>query len=361
MPFDSYIPSYDSAIVARLKQAGAIVLGKLNMHPLAYGVTGENSEYGDMHNPWNPELITGGSSGGSASAVAAGECAIAMGSDTGGSVRIPGALCGIVGLKPTYGLLSTHGLTALSWSQDHPGPLTRTVRDCVLAMNVLTGGNYTTALNSEINGIRIGIPKEFEKLPIDAEVKNTVAKAIDRLQELGAVVTEVSWPLLGKSMAIANTIQMSEATAYHSDLIKTCGSKLEETMRLSLEAGFFISAHDYLQAQRARVLFVRESIKMMEAVDVIISPTTPVPAFKIGLKACEVGGAKKHVVSLLTQYVRPFNVNGFPAITVPCGYSQAGLPIGMQIAGRPFGEATVLQAAYAYEQNTDWGKRRPYC
>jgi aspartyl-tRNA(Asn)/glutamyl-tRNA(Gln) amidotransferase subunit A len=356
---DSFVPSSDSTIGERLNEAGAILLGKLNMHQLAYGITGENPDYGDSHNPWNTDLITGGSSGGSASAVASGECVIAMGSDTGGSIRIPGSLCGIVGLKPTYGLLSGHGLASLAWGQDHPGPMTRTVSDCALAMNIITGTDYAKTLNSGVKGLRIGIPQEFNKMAVDAEVKSAIATAIDRLQALGATVTEVSWPLLAKAAPIAAILQMSETTAYHSDLIKTSGSKLEESIRVSMEGGYFISAHDYLLAQRARVLYVRESLKMMKGIDVLVSPATPITAIKIGLKQYEVDGKKKHVISLLTQFVRPFNVNGFPAITVPCGFSQAGLPIGLQIAGRPFAEETVLRAAHAYEQSTDWHKRRP--
>jgi aspartyl-tRNA(Asn)/glutamyl-tRNA(Gln) amidotransferase subunit A len=370
--FDTFIPNFDSTIATKLKEAGTILLGKLNMHPLAYGPTGENLEYGHMHNPWNPELITGGSSGGSGSAAASGQCTLTMGSDTGGSIRIPGALCGLVGLKPTYGRLSRYGLTALAWSQDHSGPMARAVEDCALVMKATAGydpndptsidlpvPDYSRALTGEIKGLRVGVPKEYFEVLIDSQVKEKVCKAIDRLGELGAVVSEVSWPMYHYSMAIASTIQMSEATAYHSKLIKTHGPQIYPPVRLRLEAGFFISAVDYIQAQRARTLFYQQSLQLMKKVDLLAGPTLPVTAFKIGKDKVKVGNKKVGVISLLTQYTRPFNLNGFPAITVPCGFSDEGLPIGLQLAGRPFEEETVLRAAYAYEQSTDWHLRKP--
>lgn len=370
--FDTFTPNFDSTIVTKLKEAGTILLGKLNMHPLAYGPTGENLEYGHMHNPWNPELITGGSSGGSGSAAASGQCTLTMGSDTGGSVRIPGALCGLVGFKPTYGRLSRYGLTALAWSQDHPGPMARTVEDCALVMNATAGydpndptsvnlpaPDYSIALTGEMGGLRIGVPKEYFEVPIDSQVKEKVWKAIDRLSELGAVVSEVSWPMYRYSMAIASTIQMSEATACHSQLIKTHGPRIYPPVRLRLEAGFFISAIDYIQAQRARTLFYQQSLRLLEKVDLLAGPTVPVTAFKIGMNKVEVGSSNVGAISLLTQYTRPFNLNGFPAITVPCGFSDDGLPIGLQLAGRPFEEEMVLRAAHTYEQSTDWHLRRP--
>ena len=370
--FDTFIPNVDGTVVTKLKEAGTILLGKLNMHPFAYGPTGENQEYGHMHNPWNPELITGGSSGGSGSAAASGQCTLTMGSDTGGSVRIPAALCGLVGLKPTFGRVSRYGLTPLAWSQDHVGPMARSVEDCALAMNAIAGydpndptsmdapvPDYSRALTGKIRGLRIGVPKEYFEIPIDSQVKEQFWKAMDRLGELGAVVSEVSWPIFHASMAIASTIQMSEATAYHSDLIKAHGPRIYPPVRLRLEAGFFISAIDYIQAQRARALFYHQSLRLFEKVDLLAGPTVPVTAFKIGLDKVKVGQASVGAISLLTQYTRPFNLNGFPAITLPCGFSDDGLPIGLQLAGRPFEEEMVLRLAHAYEASTDWHQRRP--
>jgi aspartyl-tRNA(Asn)/glutamyl-tRNA(Gln) amidotransferase subunit A len=371
--FDRFIPDFDSTIVLRLKAAGAILLGKLNLHPFAYGVTGENEEYGHMHNPWNPALITGGSSGGSASAVASGECALAMGSDTGGSIRIPSAFCGLVGFKPTYGRISRYGMTALAWSQDHSGPMAQTVEDCASAMNAIAGydsndptsanlpvPDFTKALTGHVKGLRIGVVKEFIEAPIESQVKECVLKAIDKLKELGASISEISWPLYRYAMAIASTIQMAEATAYHSRLIRENASKIYPPVRLRLEAGIFISATDYIQAQRARLLFYRQSLDLFKGVDVLAGPTAPVTAFPIGKTSLKIGNQNLNVVSLLTQYTRPFNLNGFPTITVPCGFSNDGLPIGLQLVGRPFNEETVLQVAHAYEQATEWHTRRPF-
>jgi len=369
---EGFVPSFDGTIVRRLKEAGTILLGKLNLHPLAYGPTGENPDYGDMHNPWDPERITGGSSGGSASSAASGECMLTLGTDTGGSVRIPAALCGLVGLKPTYGRVSRYGVTPLAWSQDHCGPLVRSVEDCALVMNVIAGydpkdptsvalpvPNYTKALTGEIRGLRVGVPREYSEVPIDGEVKECVMKAIDRLEALGAVVSEVSWPLYHYSMAIASTIQMSEAAAYHARLLKEHGPKVWTPVRLRLEAGFFIQAVEYIEAQRARTLFYQKSLRLFDEVDLLAGPTLPVTAFRIGTSKVKVGGEEVGVIALLTQYTRPFNLSGFPAITVPCGFSKEGLPIGLQLAGRPFAEESLLRAAYAYEQSTEWHLRRP--
>jgi aspartyl-tRNA(Asn)/glutamyl-tRNA(Gln) amidotransferase subunit A len=370
--FDHFLPDFDSTIALRLKEAGAILLGKLNLHPFAYGPTGENEEYGHMHNPWNPELIAGGSSGGSGSAVSSGECTLTMGSDTGGSVRIPGALCGIVGFKPTYGRLSRYGITALSWSQDHPGPMARTVEDCALLLNAVTGydpndpisvnlpvPDYTKALSSDVRGLKVGVVKEFFEVPIESQVKQSVWRAIEKLKELGAIVSEVSWPIYHYAMSIASVIQMAEATAYHSKLIRENGSRIYPPARLRLEAGIFVSATDYVQAERARTLFHCQSHDLFKKVDLLAGPTLPVPAFPIGTSSVKLEDKNVNVVSLLTQYTRPFNLNGFPAITVPCGFSDDGLPLGLQLAGRPFEEETVLRAAHAYEQATEWHLRRP--
>ena len=370
--FDHFIPKFDCTIAARFKQAGAILLGKLNMQQFAYGPTGENPDYGHMHNPWNPDLIAGGSSGGSGSASAAGQCTVTMGSDTGGSIRIPATLCGVVGLKPTYGLLSRHGLTALSSSMDHPGPMVRSVEDSALVLNTVAGydsndaaskrmdiPDYTKALTGEVKGLRIGVPKEYFQVPVDPQVEKSVRRAIEILSKLGAIITDISWPMYDLSQPISSTIVIAEATAYHSDLLRTHASQLDPTVRLRLESGFFIFATDYLRAQQGRSLFNHHSLELFEQVDLLAGPTVPVTASKIGETHVPVGEEEIGMIPALTQYTRPFNINGFPAITVPCGFSDDGLPIGLQLAGRPFDETTVLRAAHAYEQATEWHKRRP--
>ena len=369
---DNFISGFDATIFAKLKQAGTILLGKLNMHQLAYGITGENPDYGHMHNPWNPELIAGGSSGGSASAVASGQCTLTMAGDTGGSIRIPSALCGLAGIKPTYGRVSRYGIPALSWSQDHPGPMARTVEDCALLLNAAAGydpkdpvsvnvpvPDYTRALTGDIRGLRLGVPKEYFEVPIDPQVEQATRKAIDMLGELGATVTEVSWPMYHQAMAIATTIQIVEATTYHRDLVRTRGSELYPPVRLLLEAGFFISGPEYLQAQRARTLFDRQTRDLFDTVDILAGPMQPITAHRIGANEVQVGDTVMGSRAALTQYTRPFNLNGFPAMSIPCGFSEDGLPTGLQLAGRPFDEETVLKAAHAYEQATEWHKRRP--
>ena len=370
--FDHFIPDYNSTLALKLREAGALLLGKLNLHQFAYGPTGENPDYGNMHNPWNAERITGGSSGGSASATASGQCTLAMGTDTGGSIRIPSALCGLVGLKPTYGRLSRYGMTVLSWSQDHPGPMARTVEDCALVMNAVAGydphdpssadrsvPDFTQSLTENIKGLRVGVPKEVFDDPVDSEVEQFVRNAIELLGKLGATIHEISWPLYSESKAISSTILMAEATAYHRQLMKRQGSRLDPKVRLRLEAGLFISAVDYLQAQRARRLYYQQSCDLFKKVDLLAGPTVPITACNIGTEEVRIGNRLLGVIPLLTQHTRPYNLNGFPAITVPCGFSKNGLPIGFQLAGKPFDEETVLRAAFAYEQATEWHQRRP--
>jgi len=370
--FDHFIPDHDSTIALKLKDAGAILLGKLNLHQFAYGPTGENPDYGNMHNPWDRERIPGGSSGGSASATASGQCTLAMGTDTGGSIRIPSALCGLVGLKPTYGRLSRYGMTVLSWSQDHPGPMTRTVEDCALVMNAVVGydprdpssanmsiPDFTQSLTENIKGLRVGVPKEPFEDPVDSEVEHFVRSAIELLSKLGATIHEMSWPMYHESKAISSTILTAEATAYHSQLMKRQGSRLDPKVRLRLEAGLLISAVDYIQAQRARRLFYQQSCDLFKNVDLLAGPTVPITACNIGTEEVQIGNTLLGVIPLLTQHTRPYNLNGFPAITVPCGFSRNGLPVGFQLAGKPFDEAMVLRAAFAYEQATEWHQRRP--
>ena len=369
---DNFIPTEDCTVAARFQQAGAILLGKLNMHQFAYGPTGENFDYGHMHNPWNPEMVTGGSSGGSGSAAAAGQCTITMGSDTGGSVRIPAALCGIVGLKPTYGLVSRAGLTPLSWCLDHPGPMVRTVEDAAIAMNVIAGHDpadqatstrevpdYTAALSGSVAGLRIGVVREYFEAPLDSEVETAVRAAIAQLSEMGATVSEVSLPMFADSQAISGTLLMSEAAAYHRDLLAKDGDKLTPSVRLRLEAGLFVTAADYLKAQQARARFNYEMSQLFNDVDLLAGPSEPITAPPILASEVAIGERTVGTVGALTQYTRPYNISGTPAISVPCGFSLADMPIGLQLAGRPFDEATVLRAAHAFEQATDWHSRRP--
>ena len=370
--YDNFVPEEDCTVATKFSQAGAILLGKLNMHPFAFGPTGENGDYGHMHNPWNPERITGGSSGGSGSAAAAGQCTITMGSDTGGSVRIPAALCGIVGLKPTYGRVSRAGLTPLSWCLDHPGPMVRTVEDAALAMNVIAGydprdhatsdapvPDYTTALTGDIRGLRIGVVKEYFETEIDPEVAAATQQAIAMLGELGAEIVDVSLPLYEYAQPISNAILSAEATAAHRDVLLSDGDKMYPQVRERLEEGLFISAAEYLRAQQARQVFCQQVAGLLESVDLLAGPVEPVTAPKILERRIEIGGQALPAVPMLTKYTRVYNITGSPAISVPCGFGPDGLPVGLHLAGRNFDELTVLRAAYAYQQATNWHAQRP--
>ena len=370
--YDTFIPAEDCTVAARFREAGAILLGKLNMHQFAYGPTGENPDYGHMHNPWDPNLVSGGSSGGSGSAAAAGQCTITTGSDTGGSIRIPAALCGIVGLKPTYGRVSRHGLTPLAWSMDHPGPMVRTVEDAAITMNIIAGydpndvasvnlpvPDYTAALTGDIRGLRIGVPRQYLEAPLDPEVREAFNTALSQLESLGAEIREVDFPQFIDAAPISTTMLMAEASACFRDVLESDGHLLYEPVRLRLEAGLFISAADYLRAQQARTVFDRAARRLLDEVDLLAGPTEPVTAPPLLQQQVLAGEQEIGTVPALTQYTRPYNITGFPAISLPCGFSAADLPIGLQLAGRPFDEETVLRAAHAYEQSTDWHLRRP--
>ena len=370
--FDNHVPDEDSTTVVRLREAGAILLGKLNLHTLEFGPTGENDFYGDMHNPWDITRYTGGSSGGSGSAVASGECTIATGSDSGGSIRIPAALCGIVGLKTTFGLLTRHGLMGLSPTMDHHGPMARTVKDCALMLGATAGHDpkaprstrrpipdYAGSLTGDVKGVRIGLVKEFFDAPIDPEVRDAVELALKVLESHGATVVEVSWPMFRYSAAISTAILLADTAESLGDLVLEHGPMVGNPTRARVESGFFIPVVKYLKAQRARAELNRQSYGLLEEVDILAGPTVPVVAPKIGEKEVQVGKTRMPTAAALLQYTRAHNLNGLPAISVPCGFNNIGLPIGLQLAGRPFGETTVLRVAHAYEQATSWHKDHP--
>lgn len=370
--FEHYIPDNDAAAWERLREAGAVLLGKTGMYEFAYGPTGENPHYGTPRNPWKLDCLPGGSSSGSGTAVAAGQAAMAMGSDTGGSIRIPAALCGVVGLKATYGRVSRYGATPLSWSQDHIGPLTRTVEDAALVLQALAGHdprdpasstrpvpNYAAALRQGVRGLRIGVPREGFWAPIDPEVDAAVRQAIAVLQDLGATVEEVSLPHTVHSGAASRVVISAEATTFHRDLLRQHGALYDASVKARLEMGLFITSRDYLVAQRVRARIRQEQEEALQRVDVLATPTETIPAPPIGSRQVRAGEGTVDIRDALLQCTRPFNLSGLPAIAVPCGFTREGLPISLQLAGRAFDEATVLRAAHAYEQATEWHTRRP--
>ena len=367
-----FVPAYDATVTEKFKKAGAIIMGKLQMHEFALGSTSENPHHGPARNPWDIERVTGGSSGGSGSAVAAGQCMGALGTDTGGSVRIPSSLCGIVGLKPNFGRVSRYGVYPLSWSLDTVGPMTRRVRDAALILNVIAGydsrdtssanrpvEDFTASLGQGIKGLLIGIPQEFFFEIIDPEVKDAVYRAAHVLEGLGASVDEVSIPVLEHSLTISNNILLTEAAEVHLEHLRESADDICADVRTKFEMGALTPAADYIKAQRARRIFNRKMAETMLNYDILLAPTEPVGAPKFSETTVRVGSGAEPKLSLLSRLTRPFNICGLPAISVPCGFTSSGLPIGMQLAGRLFDEATVLRVAHAYEQATDWHTRRP--
>jgi aspartyl-tRNA(Asn)/glutamyl-tRNA(Gln) amidotransferase subunit A len=367
-----FVPTYDATVTAKLRRAGAIVIGKNNLHEFAPGGSSNNAHYGPGRNPWDPSRIPGGSSGGSAAAVAASMGMASMGSDTAASIRLPAALCGVVGLKPTYGRVSCHGVIALSWSLDTVGPLARTAEDCALVLQAVAGHDpkdpvsvrapvpdYAAALDRDIRGLRVGVPREHFFQNTSPEVADLTRAAIRVLGDLGASVREVSLPLAGVSTYAANVLSRAEGAAYHEHWLRTRRADYSPDIRDRLETGFFISAVDYIKAQQIRTLVQRQFNGVMEEVDLLAMPTTPIPAHPIGPEPILPPGSDQEGMLSMVVLTRPHNVAGLPAISVPCGFTAEGLPVGLQLGGRALDEATVLRAAHAYQRATDWHRRRP--
>jgi aspartyl-tRNA(Asn)/glutamyl-tRNA(Gln) amidotransferase subunit A len=361
------VPREDAEATARLKAAGAVILGKLNMHEFAYGATGVNPHYGAALNPWDPTRISGGSSSGSGAAVAAGMALGALGTDTGGSVRIPAALCGITGLKPTYGRVSRRGVIPLSWALDHVGPMARTASDAALILKAIAGHDPGDETSSEepvpdyakmledprLRGLRVGVPREYFFDVVDAEVLAAVRGAISALGEIGTQVSEVSLPHIAEAPAAVNAIMLPEALAYHRRWLAERPEDYGDDVRRRLEMGLLYPAVSYIEAQRLRSLIVKKwRERVFDRVHMLAVPTTPVPA-----PGLEEGDLQATLT--LVRFTNPFNLVGLPAVSVPCGFTSGGLPIGLQLVGRWFEEGTVLAAAHAYQQATDWHKRAP--
>lgn len=378
--YSDAIATSDALIVRQLRDAGSILLGKLNLSLLGYGPTGKNPDYGDMHNPWDPSRVAGGSSGGSASAISAGECGLALGCDTGGSIRIPATLCGVVGLKPTHGLLSMDGVINASKSMDNIGPLTRSVADAEIVMNSILGQADVAKLHEHkkespsnkyssqpLKGTNIGVPREYFDVPMDDEVKKATRKALNDIESLGGNIIDLSWPLFADSYPVSSIIAMAEMAEYHAKLIQSNPENIWLPTRLKLQSGLFFSGDIYLKAQRVRMRFILESMKLMEKVDVLVGPASPIVACSLGTPTepgfphgrVTVGDISQDLIEALAQYTRVFNLLGFPALTVPSGFSKDNLPIGLQIAAKPYAEKTVFKVGGAYETSTQWHTKTP--
>ena len=369
-----WAPDFDATVVRRLRQAGAVIVGKTNLHEFAFGVTTENPHYGATRNPWNPDHVPGGSSGGSGAAVAMGMGYMAIGTDTGGSIRIPASLCGVTGIKPTYGRVSRYGCLPLSWSLDHVGPIARTAEDCARALQVLAGHDpldptsanrpvpdYLATLNDPIDGLTIAVPGEPFWDPIDPEVSAGVRAGIDALQQLGARVIEIEFPLVEELAAMQTSILFADAAAYHHRWMRERPQDYDPRVLAGLQQGAVVPAIDYINAQRLRSVLRDRMAEVYRRADLLALPTTPITAPRIGhaLETITVGNGQLQATRALTRNMSPFNLLGVPAMTVPCGFSNDMLPIGLQIAGRAFEEATVLRAGHAYQQVTDWHTWRP--
>lgn len=387
---ENFVPPYDATAVARLKTAGAVLLGKTNNDEFAMGSSTENSAFFTTHNPWDLSRVPGGSSGGSAAAVAADECLGALGTDTGGSVRQPASLCGVVGLKPTYGRVSRYGLIAFASSLDQVGVLAKDVTDAAVMLGIIAGHDprdstsmdvpvpdYTAALAEDIQGVRIGVPKEYFIEGMQPEVEVAVHAAVDALAGLGAEVREISLPHTDYALPVYYLIAPAEASAnlarydgvrYSlrvgdgglSEMYKTTrgqgfGPEVKRRIMLgtyALSAGYYDAY--YLKAQKVRTLIKADFDAAFEQVDVIIAPTNPTTAFRIGEKTHD-----PLQMYLSDVFTLSMNLAGICGLSLPCGFDGAGLPIGMQVMGPAFGEEQVLRVAYAYEQATDWHTQRP--
>jgi aspartyl-tRNA(Asn)/glutamyl-tRNA(Gln) amidotransferase subunit A len=396
---ESYVPPYDATAVARLEAAGAVVIGKTNCDEFAMGSSSENSAFGPVHNPWALDRIPGGTSGGSAAAVAARLTPLALGSDTGGSIRQPAALCGVVGLKPTYGRVSRYGLIAHASSLDQVGPMTRTVRDAAIALHVLAGADaadatsapepvpdYAAALTGDIRGVRIGIPRRLLDHGVDAEVSRAVAAALDALTARGATLVDVELPHARYAIPVYYLVSTAEASSnlarydgvryglrsnpepearvpdlrrmYACTRAQGFGAEVKRRIMLGtyvLSAGYYDAY--YLKAQQVRTLILRDydqAFSGADAVDVIAMPTSPTPAFRIGERIED--PLQMYLADVFTVSA---NLAGLPAVSVPCGFTAGRLPIGLQLTGRRFDESSLLRIADAYERDTEWSTYIP--
>jgi aspartyl-tRNA(Asn)/glutamyl-tRNA(Gln) amidotransferase subunit A len=359
--------------VARLTAAGAITLGKLNMSELALGPFGDNPHHGDVGNPWKRGHVSGGSSSGSGAAVAGGLAFGALGSDTGGSIRLPAACCGIVGLKPTYGRVSRTGAMPLSWSLDHLGPMTRSVRDAALMFELVAGhdprdatssprevGGPLASLDTPVRGLRLALPENYYFDGVTDEVRSAVEQAARTFAALGAQVLTLRLPDPAPMIDVCNVLARSESSTIHARVLRERPHELGAAVRSRLEVGFHISAHDYLQAGRLRARLTRAFVDEVFAdVDALLAPTIPEPAPALADVTRPPVEEIVRRMGRFSRLTRPFNGLGLPALSVPAGFTTDGRPVGLQIVGRPFDEATVLRLGHAWEQTADWRRRRP--
>ena len=363
-----HIANENAACVERLVEAGAIIVGKTHTHEFAYGIITPKTR-----NPWNKDHIPGGSSGGTAAAVASGACLGGIGTDTGGSIRIPASVCGTVGLKPTFGRVSRYGVTSLSWSLDHVGPLTYSVADAAIMLGAIAGfdvrdpgsakvpvPDYMEPGSNNLDGLRVGLPTNFYFDGIDSEVETIVRQAYKVLEQAGASLVEVTLPFADKYMGVEFGLCLPEASAYHQKMLRERPDKYEDDVRTFLEAGELIPATDYIKALRVREKIKQGWQELYEKIDVLVAPSTPATAAKVGQENFQwPNGTEETVTSAYVRLSCPANLTGLPSISVPCGFSSEELPVGIQVLGRPFEEKTIIHVARVYESLTEWHKQFP--
>ncbi|HTI50961.1 MAG TPA: amidase [Planctomycetaceae bacterium] len=370
--FADAVQTETATSIQKLISAGAVLIGKLNLHECAFGFTGENPHFGDCRNPWDPARIPGGSSSGSAVAIALGICPLTLGSDTGGSIRLPAALCGVTGLKPTYGRVSRTGGYPLSWTMDHVGPLARTAAETAIALRVLAGHDasdesssrrsvpdYPAEIGARLRGLKVAVMHQWFFEALDPEVASAVTQALDTVKSLGATLVEVHLPHLEEALGAHRAIIFPEASAFHQSYLAGRAPQYGDDIRPLLLGGQFLPAVDYLQALRVRRRIRREWAQVFDGIDALATPTSPITAPNFGAQTADLPGGPKPLVRAFLDLTLPFNLSGHPALSVPCGFSQAGLPIGLQLVGKPFGESALLRIAHQYQQETAWHKRVP--
>lgn len=366
-------PDEDATVTTKLKAAGAIIVGKTNMHEFAWGGTSANPHHGAVRNPWNPERFPAGSSGGSGVAVAARTCYGALGTDTGGSVRLPAAINGIAGLRPTIGRVSNAGVIPLAWSMDTVGPMARTVEDCAVMFNALAGHDprdagsarvptedYTADLSRGVEGLRVGIIPDYFFAHLQKPVHEAVTNALAVLESAGAQIIDVAAKHIHGNISAQLTVESAEPSTYHQRWLRERPQDYGDDVRLLLEVGEMLLATHYIQAQRYRALLRAEFLDAFKSVDVFICPTLPFTAIAVGETLVEIEqGAPEDMLSAIMQFTGVPSLTGLPSLNVPCGFDQDGLPIGMQVIGRPFDESTLFRVGAAYQRSTDFHERAP--
>ena len=368
-----WIPDHDATVTGRLRQAGAIFVGKTNMHEFAWGGTTDNPHYGATRNPWDTSRFPAGSSGGSGAAVAAGTCLGSLGTDTGGSIRLPAAINGIVGIRPTYGRVSNHGIIPPAWSMDTCGPMTHSVEDCAIMLNVVAGHDprdancatepvpdYTADLKRGVKGLRIGVVPGYFFHHLQPRVHDEVKHALVTLEGLGAQVFDVNIENIHGNISAQLTIESAEPSTYHQQWLRERPDDYGADVRALLEVGEMLLATHYIQAQRYRALLRSEFIDAFKSVDVFICPTLPFTATAVGaMKVVIENGVEEDMLAAIMQFTGVPSLTGLPSLNVPCGFDGDGLPIGMQVIGRPFEEATLFRVGAAFQDATDFHRRVP--